>query len=701
MKLSRSTGNRIDIVHEIPRRLRIQATVLHDPAFDPAYLEAVLLNVPGVDCVRINTKAASVVVHYDGRDETRSGILDYLEHMPADLFHAEVEHDHPADPVGVIGRSLAALLTPVFPRSLRAPLSVGLALPTLLDGVETLLNRGVKVEVLDASAVGFSLLRRDYFTANAIVALLALGHYMEQLSERKSTDLLKSLLKPQMEFVWVETDGKETRVPLEAVHIGDWVVCGAGEMIPVDGQVAAGEALVNQSAITGESLPVHVQPGDDVLSGSVIEEGRIRIEARQVGADTGMARISRFLQNSLRFKSRSQSESERLADQLVPITFALGLGIYLLTRDIGRAASVLTVDYSCAIKLANPVAVKVAMHTAAQSGILLKGSEALDLLAQVDTLVFDKTGTLTQGVLEVTDVIPLAGMPADELLSLAAGAEEHYSHPVADAVVRAARMRALTLPPIGQVDFIVAHGVSAYIEQERVLVGSYHFIAEDEGIDCARARRRADRLRKQGKSLLFVARGDRLEGIIALRDALRPEADGVLRALKAEGIRKIVVLTGDHRVTALALASGLDAIDDIRWELKPEDKAAIIETLHDQGARTAFIGDGVNDAPALVTADVGICMPSGADLARESADVVLLRHDLEALLTARRIAVQTRRTIRHCFNSAVGVNSLILLLAAGGVLPPVTSAILHNTGTIGILGYAALSGSKNPPSQVP
>ena len=387
----------------------------------------------------------------------------------------------------------------------------GMGLPVLMEGAETLLERGVKVEVLDAAAVGFSLWRKDYFTANSIVALLALGEYLEELSEDKAAGLLKGLLKPQVEHVWVERDGKDVRVGVEEVVIGDWVVCGSGELIPVDGVVIDGDASVNQSSITGESIPVHLQSGDEALSGSVIEEGRLKIEARRVGSETGMARIGRFLENSLRTKSESQKKSDELADRLVPATLGLGLLLFLMTRDVRRAAAVLTVDYSCAIKLANPVAVRTAMYTAARSGVLNKGAYALDTLAHVDTVVFDKTGTLTRGVLEVTDIVSTAGMGEDDLLALAAAAEEHYAHPVAKAVLQKAREKGLELPPTGQVDFIVAHGVSAYVDDRRVLVGSRHFIEDDEYIDCSPANGHAQRLRNEGKTLLYIARQNVLE----------------------------------------------------------------------------------------------------------------------------------------------------------------------------------------------
>lgn len=696
MDFMQKKGFKLRIMHELPYRLRLRNAAFWDPDFDAAYLEAILLNIPGVKHVRFNLKTASVVIGYDGDLECRKAILNCAEFLPDETFRSSAFNDMSPDPVGAGAKGALALLTPAIPRPFCNLLSWGLGLPVLLEGVETLLNRGVKVEVLDAAAVGFSLFRQDYFTVNSIVALLGLGEYLEQVSEDKATGLLRNLLRPQVETVSVERQGHEIRVSLDEVVIGDRVICGSGEMIPVDGRVVGGDASVNQSFITGESVPVHVQPGDKALSGAVVEEGHITIEARQVGADTSMSRINRFLENSLRFKSESQKQSDELADRLVPTTLALGLALFLVTRDVRRAAAVLTVDYSCAIKLANPVAVRTAMYTAAHSGVLLKGSQALDALAQVDTVIFDKTGTLTRGILEVTDVIPVGDMTPEDLLALAAGAEEHYDHPVARAVVREAAQRNLSLPATGEVDFIVAHGVSAYVNNQRILVGSHHFLGEDEGVDCSIAETYVSNMRKQGKSLLYVARESQLEGIIALRDTLRPEADRVLADLKALGIRKLVMLTGDHRHTASAIAGKLPDLDEVHWELKPEDKAVIVKQLKSQGSRIAFAGDGVNDAPALVTAEVGICMPGGADLAREAAQVVLLEEDLSTLADARRIACQTMQTLTNCFRASVGMNTLFLLLASSGVLPPVIAAVLHNANTVGILGYAALAGMHKP-----
>ncbi|QLA18432.1 heavy metal translocating P-type ATPase [Desulfolutivibrio sulfoxidireducens] len=684
---------RFTVAHVLPCRVRLTSPLFGDPSFDAGYFQAMVEAVPGVDEVRINARGKALVVAHDGRAETWRRLAARLEDVPDEAYHCGRAADSRVSLGDVAAKGLLTLAATGLPYPAKAAVSWGVGLPTIVQGAETLVTRGLKVEVLDGAAITLSLLRGHYFTAGAITTLLALGRYLEDSTEKRSTALLKGLLRPQAETLWVVRDGVESEIPASQVQAGDVVVCGAGELIPIDGVVAEGEASVNQSSISGESVPVHIRPGDTVISGSVVEEGRLLITVDRVGSETSLARISRFIEQSLRGKSKTQTKSSELADKLVPLTLALA-GIKLVTsRDMNRAASVLTVDFSCAVKLASPVAVRSGMYAAGKAGVLLKGASALDALHDVDTIVFDKTGTLTTGEIAVTDLLPADGLGPEELLSLAAGAEEHYDHPVARAVVREAKARKLPLPPISRVDFIVAHGVSATIDGQNVLVGSHHFIAEDEGVPCEACDQAAHDLRRQGKSLLYVAREKTLLGIIALRDDPRPEAGAVLDALKAAGITRVVVLTGDHRETANALARQLPQIDEIHHELKPEDKAAIVAELKKSGRKLAYVGDGVNDAPALMTADVGICMPNGADLAREAAQVLLLSEDLHALPTAKKAAMRTNTIVKHCFYSTIGLNSLILFMAGSG-LSPLASALLHNVSTVGILGYAAMAAGR-------
>jgi Cu2+-exporting ATPase len=684
----------ITIAHELEQRIRLRSRSLKKKDLDPDYLEAIFESIPGVESVRINSRAGTVAVSYDGTASSRDAIINCLAELPSEVLNGNSRVKTLNSILTLAFKGAITLSILSLPPLLKVPIAFIMAAPVLVDGVITLWQRGVKVEILDGAAVLFCLVRQDYFTASTIVFLLSVGEYLEEMSENKTTGLLKSLLKPQVEKIWTEVNGQELEIPIEQARIGDLIICGAGELIPLDGVVVKGEASVNTSSITGESVPVHVGPKDKVLSGSVIEDGRIIFKASHVGSDTSMARISTFLENSLRYESESQKKSDELADQLVPVTFGLGLGLLAITRDLEKAAAVLTVDYSCAIKLANPVAVRVAMFTAANQGVLLKGSQAMDALARVDTLVFDKTGTLTKGQLKVTDLHSFASSSDDELLALAAGAEEHYAHPVASAVVAAAKERGLAIAASSQVDFIVAHGVSAYIEGKNVLVGSRHFIEDDENIDCSSANAPVSVLQEDGKSVLYVACEEKLVGIIGLRDELRPEAEAVLVALKKSGVKKIIILTGDAKLTAKALAAKIPAVDEVHWELKPEDKARIVKEFQAKGHRVGFIGDGVNDAPALISADVGICLPGGADLAKESAQVILLKDNLHCLLAGRLIALRCQQTIKHSFSAAVGLNSAFLLLASFGMIQAVTAAMLHNLSTVSILGYAAVRGKK-------
>lgn len=684
------------IVHELPERLRVRANILKDPALDTGYLEALLLALPGIEQVRINLKSSSVSIRHDGDQGVKARVIETLNNLPREIWGAENGNQDRMDGMSVVSFALLTLMTPFLPRPVGSLLSWLIGAPTIVKGLETLVSRGVKIEVLDGAAVAFSLMRRDRVTANAIVTLLALSEYIQARSEYRSTGLLKKLLKPQIDTVWIDRDGVEVQVSPDTLSIGDRVICGPGDTIPVDGRVIEGRAAINQSSITGESRPVRAESGMPVISGSVVMEGRIIIKSDRVGRETALARVGRFLELSLRNQSESQRKAGQVADQLVPVTFGTGLGLYALTGDLRRSASALTVDYACPVKLATPVAVRTSMYRAAREGVLLKGAQALEALSRVDTLVFDKTGTLTTGHLQVTDVVPMDSLGAEDLLGLAAAAEEHYRHPVARAVVREAEIRGLSRPPISQVDFIVAHGVSAYVDGRRILVGNHHFIAEDEGIDCREANGAADTLRKQGRSILYIAREETLLGLVALSDEIRPESDRTIAQLKQMGIDRIVVLTGDHRQTARRLAESLPHIDEIHWELTPEGKADIVRKLKDNGRFMAFIGDGVNDAPALVTAQVGICLSEGADLAREAAQVVLLKDGLEGLVTAREIARSTQKTISRNVYAAVGMNTAILVMAALGGLSPLAAAALHNLTTTGIMARSALAGRGRP-----
>ena len=590
---------------------------------------------------------------------------------------------------------MSMVLSPFLPLRLRALLAWFTAMPILTKGADALLNKGITVDVLDASAITFTLLRRDYFSPSAITLLLTFGDYLHELTEYKSNRLLLSLYKPEIEWVWVEVEGVETRFPMDQVKVGDIVVCGHGELIPVDGVVVEGAATVNASSITGEPLPVDAVPGTAVFSGTVIEEGRIKIRAERVGSESTTAKVHQYIEKSLENKSQTQSESEALANRLVPLTFGVGLSIFVLTRDVRRASAALTVDYSCALKLCSPVAVKTGMNSAAQGGLVIKGASALEGFSKVNTFVFDKTGTLTKGSPAVTDIVTFNGCAEDEVLSLAASAEAHYKHPMAAAIVAAAVERGVPVIEAGECDFIVAHGVSAFVNTHHVLVGNRHFVAEDEGIDCQMGTDTAKALHGQGKSTLYVVKNDQLAGLIAIRDVIRPEAEAALLKLKSLGIKHLVVLTGDQKEAAQALKRALP-ITEIHWGLLPEDKAVILEKLKAEGRSIAYVGDGVNDAPALVRAHVGVCMPGGADLARETAQVLMLNEDLMSLPFAREVSLRVMSVMRTNFHLTVGINTLVLMMAVFGLASPVAASIMHNGSTIGLLTYALRATTMTP-----
>ena len=679
---------KIQIKHETRTRIRLHWTFLAHPDLDRAELQAYLEGMQGIRKVRISAAAKSLIVEYNGNPGTRHNILDFLRTHPFS-FTENPESQETIDLYSLGARIGATVFYPFLPRSSRKYAGLALGLPYVAKGVMALLTEGIKVEVLDGAAIGLSMLRSDYFTALSVASLLCLGEYLEQSTEEKSTELLKNLLRPVVAQVTVLQDKEEHQIPIEELGQGQHVVCGPGELVPVDGTVMTGEALVNQSSITGESVPVHLQAGSEAISGTVVEEGKLVIRADKVGEDASWARMSKYIRQSLERESSGQRQSRILADRLVPLTFALGIIIYALTRDPARAASVLTVDYSCAIKIASSVAIKSAMRQAAVRGVLLKGGQALENMHNVNALVMDKTGTLTTGRLQLKKVLSTSSLNESEILALAAGAEEHYSHPVAQAVVKAARDKNLALPRASQVDFVVAHGVSAYVDGQQVLVGSYHFIAEDQGVDCSGIEKESQALRAQGYSLLYISREQQLLGVLVFSDQIRPEAKQVLADLKQAGIEKIVVLTGDHASGAEFLRNNLPGLDAIHAELLPEQKAEIIDQLKAAGYNTAFVGDGVNDAPALVKVDVGICMANGADLARESAQVILLKDELTALWAARDVADKTFCVLNTCFSGTVGINTLLLLLATSGLLPAAVSATLHNATTVGLVGYAA------------
>jgi cation-transporting P-type ATPase C len=679
----------VEIVHELDKRLRLR---LLSDADDFAQTEAALRQLPGVADVRANRACASVTLVYDGRPEVRDSILATAHRPPS--MAADMWRPSPA--VETRRLMLAA-----------GAIAAGLLLPTPLAATITWLNvagvvaRGVaaalratlKTDVLDALAIGLPAARQEYSTANVTRFLLALAEQIEATTVQQSDELLRSLLRRAPGDVWVERhDGELARIPFIQLKGGERVVVGAGETIPVDGQVVAGAAYVDQSTVTGESLPLPRTVGDEALAGGVVTGGRLVLQAERVGEATTTGRITRYIQEALDRPAEIQTVSSVFADRRIGITLATAAAVFALTRDWRRIESVFMVDYSCAVKLGTPIAIKSAMYRAAQEGCLVKSGTAIETLAGVDTIVFDKTGTLTHNTLEVTDICPLdPGIDEERVAAMVASLGEHTSHPIARAVVGLAKRRRLAHIPHEEVSFIIGHGVEANVDGRRIRFGSRHYLEDDEHISFADARKTVKTFREEGKSLLYVAADERPLAVFALRDRLRPESSSTLAQLRALGAKRLVMITGDHQAPALAFAKKL-GIDAVHYEQLPEDKATIIAALKQEGRRVAYIGDGVNDGPALMAADVGISMPRAADIARATADIVLLEDRLDSVATILSIAQKSMRLIHSNFGIAVGVNSAILAAAAFGRLSPLAAATLHNGTTITVLLRALLSG---------
>lgn len=675
----------IDLAHAVRGRARYRYRCRPGGPPGDDRLAAAVENLHGVLSARSNRAARSLVVHFD----PAATDANTLRHAIATL--QPVAGSLPGTPDD-LDRS-AVLLTLAnlvgsgqLPPGLRLSLSLAAAAPLMRHAAADFADEGINSHVLEALAVAISLARRDYSAANTTTFMLALGEYLEDSIARRSDELLKHLLRPASDQVWVLRDGAEVQIPADDVAVGDSVIVATGTVIPVDGTVLGGEALVNEAAMTGESAPVTRQRGDTVLSGTLIDEGRLVIYAEQVGSHTAAARIADYVAQSLTAKSQAQLNAARLADRLVPSILGLAAGTWLLSGDATRAASVLQADYSCALKLATPVAFKSAMYAAGKAGILVKGGSALEKLAEADTFIFDKTGTLTTGHLEVTDSIAFdRAYTPEDLICLAASVEEHYFHPLALAVVSAAQ--ATSRPQHfdhQEVEFIVAHGVASVIDGQRIVVGSRHFVEEDEGIRVAAHDALIDGLRREGKTLLYIGFGGRLIGILALKDEVRPDSAATVRRLRELGARHLLLLTGDHRERGQELAEQL-GLDGFHAELLPQDKARIVEELARAGHRIAFVGDGINDAPALAGAHVGIAMQRGADIARLTADVALLDDSIARVAEAKALANAAMRRIDSNYRLTVGLNTGILAAAAVGLLSPVTTAVLHNGSTIGIL----------------
>ena len=558
------------------------------------------------------------------------------------------------------------------------------ALRYIWKGLKCLAKRKIEVPVLDATAIGVSVIRGDFDTAGSVMFLLGVGELLEEWTHKKSVGDLARSMSLNVKKVWLKKDDQEILVNASDIQPGDTVVVHMGNVIPFDGEVSGGEGMVNQASLTGESLPVRREKGKTVYAGTVLEEGELEILVKAVSGSTRFEKIVTMIEDSEKLKSALESKAEHLADKLVPYTL-LGTGIVgLVTRNVTKALSVLMVDFSCALKLAMPIAVLSAIREAGQHGITVKGGKYLEAVAEADTIVFDKTGTLTKAKPTVKEVVVFGDYPEDESLRIAACLEEHFPHSMAKAVVDAAKKRKLYHEEMhSKVEYIVAHGISSYIGEKKVVIGSSHFVFEDEGCRIRpEMQERFDALPPE-YSHLYLAIEQELTAVICVEDPLREEAADMVRMLKSEGMKKVVMMTGDSERAAASVA-GRVGVDEYYSEVLPEDKACFVEQEKAAGRKVIMIGDGMNDSPALSAADAGIAISDGAEIAREIADITIAADDLRVLITLKQLANAMMKRIQGNYRGIVGINSGLIALGVGGVIQPTTSALLHNTSTLAI-----------------
>ncbi|MHA2799145.1 heavy metal translocating P-type ATPase [Vibrio harveyi] len=678
----------IQVKHHFPGRIRFKASALRHHKDVGTWIETSLMAIQGISAVRVNESAQSVVVEYDTQLLQAKTVEERLSQLDlAEATQEEAEHKFTRGDIAmnVIGTIAAALL----PNKWGALSTATLIAPTLFEGVSDLKDKNISVEVLDAIAVGLSAWRGDYRTAMMTQSLISLGEYMEQKTSRNSDQLLADLMRPQESIVWRVDGTQRTQVNSTELDVGDVIELAPGVSIPVDGTIIKGAALINQSSLTGENVPVRREESAVVYSGTSVHEGTIQVRVDKVGSEATTAKIAKLIYDSLSEKSEIQQVTQDMANRRVKITLGIGAAVFALTQDINRVASVFLVDYSCALKLSTPVTFKSIMYRAAQQGILFKGGSAIEKLVKIDTCVFDKTGTLTHGDMQVTDVIPLCDSnTARDLLAIAASVEEHSNHPLSQAVVNAAKHNQLPHIEHGEVEYVIAHGLKSTMNDHELVMGSRHFLEVHESVDFTPFEDVIKKYEAQGRHLIFISHQNVLIGMIGLRDHLREDALDTLNALHQFGVKELIMITGDSQFKASILADELK-LDRVFAKAVPSEKSTIVEALQAEGRTVMFVGDGVNDAPALTAADVGVAMGRGTELARQVADVVLLRDQLYGLAEARELANIAMHVINSNIKIAEYVNSGIMLAAALGWLNPTMSALLHNGTTLSILGRSA------------
>ena len=665
------------ILHESRGRIRFQLRQNQMTLAQADLLETWLQRRSWCRQVTVHERTCCVILYYDG---SRQAVLDDI--LRFSWREAEQTISLPAHSSRALNREFEeklvgkvlckAACTLFLPSPLRIARILWHMIPFVRRGLHCLLRRRVKVELLDALSISISACRRDFGTAGMVMFLLEIGELLEEWTRKKSVADLARCMSLNVDRVWLRTAQGEVLVPVSQVQPGDAVVVRAGGIIPVDGLVLEGEVTVNQASLTGESIPVPKRPGGAVYAGTVVEEGECVLEVKQASGQSRYDQIVHMIEQSEQMKSEAESRAANLADKLVPYTFAGSLLSFVLTRNVTRALSVLMVDFSCALKLAMPLAVLSAMREAGRAHITVKGGKFLEVAAAADTIVFDKTGTLTHACPQVTQVVPFGGKEETEMLRLAA------------CLVEEAKRRGLRHEEYhSKVEYLVAHGIASTVNGERVLIGSAHFVFEDEGCVIPEGEQeRFDALPPE-YSHLYLAIGGQLAAVICISDPLREEAKEVLSALRALGITSTVMLTGDSYRTAAAIAAQV-GVDDFRAGVLPADKAEYVARLRREGHTVLMVGDGINDSPALSEADTGIAISDGAAIAREIADITIAADNLWELVELRRIAMALMARIHSNYRFVIGFNGTLIALGVAGVLPPATSATLHNLSTLGV-----------------
>ena len=677
------------IKHESRGRMRVhmeQYRMTYEQADTLLY---VIHNHRNVTFVKVYDRTADAVIEYVG---DREQIIELLRH-----FHYE-SANVPQTVIKTSGRELnnsyqEKLLGSVvwhyskkllLPWPIRTALTVGRSIKYIGIGLKCLLQRKIEVPVLDATAITVSLVTKDFSTASSIMFLLGIGELLEEWTHKKSVDDLARSMSLNVSKVWLRTpENQEILVESSKIEKGDKVVVHMGNVIPFDGEVLDGDAMVNQASLTGESVPVQRTVGNTVFAGTVVEEGEITIRVKEVEGNNRFDQIVTMIEESEKLKSELEGKAEHYADKLVPWTLgATGL-TYLLTRNVTKAMSILMVDFCCALKLAMPISVLSAIREASLYNVTVKGGKFLEAVAEADTIVFDKTGTLTKAHPTVVDVVNFNDeYSSDDMLRVAACLEEHFPHSMAKAVVDAASKKGLSHEEMHtKVEYIVAHGIATSINGKRTVIGSYHFVFEDEKCVVPAGKESLFELLPLYYSHLYLAIEGKLSAVICIEDPLRDEAAAVVTSLKKAGISKVVMMTGDSERTASVIAKKV-GVDEYYAEVLPEDKAAFVEKEKAKGRKVIMIGDGINDSPALSAANVGIAISDGAEIAREIADITVGSDDLYQIVTLKYISNALMKRIKSNYRKIVGFNSGLIALGVAGVLPPTTTALLHNGSTI-------------------